>query len=334
MVFPATVRFFHFSGLTSLALAATFSLPLSVSAQTEQPATPASPTQAQPLEETDANQLRPLNQDSSLLSLPGGQRLMNEASNAASAQNYALAVDKLQVARQVFNQLSNFYQELAASFSGIDNRISDRLRQNAVDNAQKRDEATYQLALVHQAQTKAELAVPLLVQVIRSQNPTRDLGKKAYEQLSVILGQDNSLLSLNGGQRLMTEASSAVSEQNYDLAVKKLQEARQVFNQLSNFYQELAASFSGIDNGIADSQRKNAVESAQKRDEATYQLALIHRAQNKPELSVPLLVQIIRSQNPTRDLGKKAYQQLFELGFVDSPYPRSSRDRQSSSSNR
>lgn len=207
MVFPATVRFFHLSGLTSIALAAAFSLPLSASAQTEQPATPASPTQAQPLEGTDANQLRPLSQANTLLSLSGGQRLMAEASNAASAQNY-------------------------------------------------------------------------------------------------------------------------------DLAVKKLQEARQVFNQLSNFYQELAASFSGIDNGIADSQRKIAVETAQKRDEATYQLALVHRAQNKPELSVPLLVQIIRSQNPTRDLGKKAYQQLFELGFVDSPYPRSSSDRQPTSSTR
>jgi len=332
MVFPATVRFFHLSGLTSLALAAAFSLPLSASAQTEQPATPASPTQAQPLEGTDANQLRPLSQANTLLSLSGGQRLMAEASNAASAQNYDLAVKKLQEARQVFNQLSNFYQELAASFSGIDNRISDRLRKNAVDNAQMRDEATYQLALVHRAQNKPELSVPLLVQIIRSQNPTRDLGKKAYEQLTV--SQENSILSLPGGERLMAEASSAVSAQNYDLAVKKLQEARQIFNQLSNFYQELAASFSGIDNGIADSQRKIAVETAQKRDEATYQLALVHRAQNKPELSVPLLVQIIRSQNPTRDLGKKAYQQLFELGFVDSPYPRSSSDRQPTSSTR
>ncbi len=135
------------------------------------------------------------------------------------------------------------------------------------------------------------------------------------------LVQENSLLSVTGGQKLMSEASNAVSSQNYPLAAQKLQEARQVFNQLSNFYQELASSFSGIDNRIADSQRTKAGESAEKRDEATYQLALVHRAQNQPELAVPLLVQIIRSQNPTRDLGKKAYQQLFELGFVDAPYP-------------
>jgi thioredoxin-like negative regulator of GroEL len=120
----------------------------------------------------------------------------------------------------------------------------------------------------------------------------------------------------------MTEADNAVSAQNYPLAVKKLQDARQVFNQLSNFYQDLASGFSGIDNRVSDSQRRKALETAQMRDQATYQLALAHRAQNQPELAVPLLIQIIRSQQPTRDLGKKAYQQLFELGFVDTPYPR------------
>ncbi len=135
--------------------------------------------------------------------------------------------------------------------------------------------------------------------------------------------QNNSVLSVQGGQKLMSEASNAVSAQNYTLAAKKLQDARQVFNQVSNFYQELATSFSGIDNRLADSQRKKALDTAQMRDDATYQLALVHRAQNQPELAVPLLVQIIRSQNPTRDLGKKAYQQLFELGFVDAPYPTS-----------
>ncbi|BAZ53708.1 hypothetical protein NIES4103_63910 [Nostoc sp. NIES-4103] len=143
--------------------------------------------------------------------------------------------------------------------------------------------------------------------------------------------QNNSLLSLEGGDRLMKEADQAVSAQNYTLAAKKLQEARQVYNQLSNFYQDLNASFSGIDNRVSDSQRQKALLTAQKRDEATYQLALVHRAQNQPELAVPLLIQIIKSQNPTRDLGKKAYQQLFELGFVDSPYPRQGSGSSSSS---
>lgn len=165
--------------------------------------------------------------------------------------------------------------------------------------------------------------------VVRAQTP--DLSEANQPSFDIAqdedlrpLAQGSSILSISGGERLMAEATDAISAQNYELAVTKLQEARQVFNQLSNFYQELSASFSGIDSRISEEQRNQAVETAQMRDQATYQLALVHRAQNKPELAVPLLIQIIRSQNPTRNLGQQAYQQLFELGFVDSPYPRNS----------
>ncbi len=130
------------------------------------------------------------------------------------------------------------------------------------------------------------------------------------------------LLSLQGGRRLMEEAAQAIARQDYKLAVSKLQDARQVFNQISTFHSQLVTSFTGIDNQVADSQRRKAGEAAEMRDQATYQLALVHRAQQEPDLAIPLLVQIIRSQQPTRELGQKAYQQLLEIGFVDVPFPR------------
>ena len=136
------------------------------------------------------------------------------------------------------------------------------------------------------------------------------------------LAQENLVLSVGHGQRLMQEAQAAFSAENYTVAAQKLQEARQVFNQLSNLYQDLLNSFNGVDSRIANGLRQQAFETTQLRDEASYQLALVHRAQNQPDLSVPLLIQIIRSQQPTRDLGQRAYRQLFELGFVDSPFPR------------
>lgn len=132
--------------------------------------------------------------------------------------------------------------------------------------------------------------------------------------------QETNVLSLQGGQRLMSEAEKAISAQDYAEAAKKLKDSRQVFNQLSSYYQELTSSFLGIDNKASDSLRKKALEAAQMRDQATYQLALVHRAQNQPSLAVPLLIEIIRSQQPTRDLGQKSYQQLLEMGFVDVPY--------------
>ncbi|MEL6929824.1 MAG: hypothetical protein AAFO95_14445 [Cyanobacteria bacterium J06600_6] len=129
-----------------------------------------------------------------------------------------------------------------------------------------------------------------------------------------------SILSIEGGEKLMAEADAAIENQQYDLAVEKLQNARQVYNQLSNFYLQLFNSFTGLDNNAAEAHRKKALDTSLERDNATYQLALVHRAQDKSELSVPLLIQIITSQSPGIGLGKKAYEQLLEIGFVDTPY--------------
>ncbi len=128
--------------------------------------------------------------------------------------------------------------------------------------------------------------------------------------------------TIAGGQRLIDEAAAAVGSQNYTLAARKLLEARTTMNQLSNYYQSISSSFLGIDGAASDSSRRKALESAQMRDVATYQLALVYRANNQPELAIPLLVEIIRSQNPTRELGQKSYQQLVELGFMDVVFPR------------
>jgi len=332
---------------TPILLIVVFSWLLPVKAQVPQLPNTNSP---QPIDPNSPNNLHPQSQNgTSLMSLESGQHLLKDSEDAAAAQKYDLAAKKLQEVRQLFNELSSFYQDLNASFAGIDNRISDSLRKRALEAAQLRDESAYQLALVQRSLNQPELAVPLLIQVIKSQNPTRDLGKKAYQQL-VDLGfadvpytpgsdpktakstqppsqnsnssNGSGILSIQSGQDLLKDSDSAVSAQKYDVAAKKLQQARQLFNQLSSFYQDLNASFSGIDNRVSDSLRKKALDTAQLRDESAYRLALVHRALNQSDLAVPLLVQIIKSQNPTRDLGKKAYQQLLELGFADAPFPR------------
>ena len=134
-----------------------------------------------------------------------------------------------------------------------------------------------------------------------------------------------SFFSIEGAANLMTEAEQAIDDGEYELAAEKLQSARQVYNQLSNFYLQLFNSFTGLDNAAAESHRKKALDTSLARDQATYQLALVHRAQNQPELSIPLLIQIITSQSPGIGLGRRAYEQLLEIGFVDTPYtpPRS-----------
>lgn len=131
---------------------------------------------------------------------------------------------------------------------------------------------------------------------------------------------DTGPLSIEGGEQLRLEGRAAIADQNYDLAVEKLQAARATFNQVSRYYQDLAGLFLGIDTQVNESNRAKALEAAQLRDETSYDLAVLHRSQGEPNLAVPLLMEVLNSQQPTRPLGQDAYQQLFEMGFVDQPY--------------
>lgn len=144
------------------------------------------------------------------------------------------------------------------------------------------------------------------------------------------LNQADNPFSIPGGQRLIDDAGQAIANQDYTTAADKLKDARDLLNQLSIYYRDLSNMFLGLDNRLYESNRTRALDATQKRDEASYRLALVYRAMNRPELAVPLLMEILQSQQPTRELGQQAYQQLFELGFVEMPFPSSNRASSSS----
>lgn len=134
------------------------------------------------------------------------------------------------------------------------------------------------------------------------------------------VGQADSPIGIASGQALMAEAEGAIAQQDYNLASERLVAARKALNDVSTYYQNLSGVFTGVDSRVNDGLRSLALESAQVRDQASYQLAVVYRAQNRPDLAVPLLVEVVQSQQPTRPLGQQAYQQLYELGFVEVPY--------------
>lgn len=134
------------------------------------------------------------------------------------------------------------------------------------------------------------------------------------------VGSSDSPIGIAAGQALMSEAESAIAAQNYTLASEKLVAARKALNDVSTHYQSVSAVFVGVDSRVTSALRALALESAEVRDQASYQLAVVYRAQSRPDLAVPLLVEVVQSQQPTRPLGQQAYQQLYELGFVSVPY--------------
>ena len=118
MISAGTVRFSpRYAWLTFLSSVLVLIMLVPANAQSAKPQQPKNSNQTQPINPTSPNVLSPDAQNNSALSVQGGQRLMSEASSAVSAQDYPLATKKLQDARQVFNQVSNFYQVLA--FQGL-----------------------------------------------------------------------------------------------------------------------------------------------------------------------------------------------------------------------
>lgn len=161
------------------------------------------------------------------------------------------------------------------------------------------------------------MAMPLAA---LAQTTTTDQPPATAPAATRAIEQSSSPIGIAAGQSLMGEAESAIAAEDYTLAAEKLVAARKALNDVSTYYQNLASVFVGVDSRVNSGLRDLALQSAQVRDQAAYQLAVVYRAQSRPDLAVPLLVEVIQSQQPTRELGQQAYQQLYELGFVAMPY--------------
>jgi hypothetical protein len=310
-----------------------------VMAQTKAPSLDAAslPKEKEPVAIPDTQQFRQLETESSILSPAAADQLVKQGKDAIAAKRFPEAVQKTQEAVTMLNQLSNLHQSLSAAFSGIDTKVSANERELAVQAAVRRDETLLQLADAHIAGGKPPLAIPLLTRVVQSEQPDRDLGKAAYQRLYALgfvktvypadaqvkqIENAGSFLTIDAAKGLLKESETLAQAQKFPLAVSKAKEAVTTLSQITLFHQALSKSFVGIDNRISEEEKQLALTAAILRDEASYQLALVHRAENKPELAVPLLVRIVQSQQPDRPIAKQAYQQLYEVGFVKVKYPR------------
>ena len=163
-------------------------------------------------------------------------------------------------------------------------------------------------------------SVPLIAQAQSTDIPVDTQPDAVAPDAVRAVESSSSPIGIAAGESLMSEAESAIASQNYTLAASKLVEARKALNDVSVHYQTLNGVFVGVDSRVSSDLRAQALEAAQVRDRASYQLAVVYRAQGRPDLAVPLLVEVVGSQQPTRELGQQAYQQLYELGFVGVAY--------------
>ena len=135
-----------------------------------------------------------------------------------------------------------------------------------------------------------------------------------------VLATENSFLNEITITSFLDKAKVSINTGNLDDAVEKLEKARTFSNLLINYYRDLHGAFKGIDALIPRELTKKNRNVFQLLAKANMQLATIHRSQGNPELAVPLLVEVVKTLTPANSRGAEAYQQLIELGLVETPY--------------
>ena len=135
-----------------------------------------------------------------------------------------------------------------------------------------------------------------------------------------VLSTENSSLNISTINTFLEQAKVSINIGNMEDAIGKLKKARTASNLLINYYKDLNNSFLGIDALIPRELAKKNQNVIQLLAKANMQLATIYRSNGQPELSVPLLVETVKKLSPVNPSGAKAYQQLIELGLVDTPF--------------
>ena len=135
-----------------------------------------------------------------------------------------------------------------------------------------------------------------------------------------VLSTENSSLNISTINSFLDQAKVSINTGNLDDALEKLGQARKSSNLLIDYYRDLNSSFTGIDALIPRELTKKNRNVIQLLAKANMQLAIIHRSQGEPELAVPLLVEVVKILTPVNPRGAKAYQQLVELGLVETLY--------------
>ena len=135
-----------------------------------------------------------------------------------------------------------------------------------------------------------------------------------------VLSNKNDKFSIINVQNFLDIGDEFVKIGSYDKAKDSYDKARNLAKQLSGFYRDLNGSYRGLDAKIPREMEIKGRQSLQIWAESNAKLAKLYKSKNEPEVAVPLLVEIIKLMSGSSPEGKSAYNDLFELGFVETQY--------------
>ena len=111
------------------------------------------------------------------------QSLLNRGDAAVAAGNLAQARKDYDNARAASKQLLAFYRDLSGAFRGLDARIPREMDTKGRAALALLAESNLRLAALFRRQNQPEVAVPVLIEVVRLMTPSNPQGQKAYQSL-------------------------------------------------------------------------------------------------------------------------------------------------------
>ena len=132
--------------------------------------------------DVDPNSYKVLNINNNISSL-NVQDYLKKGDSAINNGDFDAAKESYDKARNLAKQLSSFYRDLNNSFRGLDARIPKEMDKKGRKSIELWAESNSRLAALYNRQKQSEVAVPLLVEIIRLMGPSSPQGKEAYKNL-------------------------------------------------------------------------------------------------------------------------------------------------------
>jgi DNA-binding PucR family transcriptional regulator len=141
----------------------------------------AEPLAAPPLRAQEAGSAEDI--VSSPISLETVRGLLARGDAAAARGDLTEARRLYDQARDLSRRLLGFYRDLSGAFRGLDARIPREMDQKGRETLQVLAQTNLRLAALFRRQNQPEVAVPLLVEVVKVMTPVSEEGRQAYQSL-------------------------------------------------------------------------------------------------------------------------------------------------------
>ena len=135
------------------------------------------------IESKDSKNYKVLSNSNKNLTIANVKDYLKEGDNLIANGEFEKAKRNYDIARNLSKQLAGFYRDLNGSFRGLDARIPLELEKKGKESIKAWAESNARLAVLYTRKQEPEVAVPLLVEIIRLMSPNSTQGKEAYANL-------------------------------------------------------------------------------------------------------------------------------------------------------